>query len=159
MCGLAGSGKTTFAQALEARGFTRLSVDEELWSRYGRFGVDYPADRYAELSARVRLEMRQRMVTLVEQGRNVVVDSAFWQRAARDEVKALVESHGGRWRLVYLQLELDELRQRLAVRAERCDANAAFVITDEILAGYVADFEPPQGEGEEDGTALATEVG
>jgi predicted kinase len=159
MCGLAGSGKTTFAQALEARGFVRLSVDEELWRRYGRYGVDYAADRYSELSAVVRLEVRRRMVSLVEQGQDVVVDSAFWQRAARDDVKALVEAHGGHWRLVHLQLDEDELRRRLAVRAERFDANAAFPITDEMLTGYLADFEPPQGEGEEDGSALVTAIG
>ncbi len=30
MCGVAGSGKTTYAQGLEAQGYTRLSVDEEI---------------------------------------------------------------------------------------------------------------------------------
>lgn len=42
MCGVAGSGKTTVAQQLEARGMVRLSVDEEIWSRFGRYGLDYP---------------------------------------------------------------------------------------------------------------------
>jgi AAA domain len=39
MCGVAGSGKTTWARALEARGLVRLSIDEEIWSRFGRYGV------------------------------------------------------------------------------------------------------------------------
>jgi GTPase SAR1 family protein len=43
MCGMAGSGKTTFSQRLEASGFTRLSIDEEVWQRFGRYGIDYPS--------------------------------------------------------------------------------------------------------------------
>lgn len=42
MCGVAGSGKTTYAQQLEKEGYIRLSIDEELWSAYGRCGIDYP---------------------------------------------------------------------------------------------------------------------
>lgn len=30
MCGVAGSGKTTFSQQLEKEGFIRLSIDEEI---------------------------------------------------------------------------------------------------------------------------------
>ncbi|MGE7823289.1 AAA family ATPase [Paenibacillus sp. NPDC093718] len=39
MCGVAGSGKTTFAQRLEQRGFVRLSIDEEM-KKYGLQMVD-----------------------------------------------------------------------------------------------------------------------
>lgn len=31
MCGVAGSGKTTFSLELEKVGFVRLSIDEEIW--------------------------------------------------------------------------------------------------------------------------------
>ncbi|WP_224773312.1 AAA family ATPase [Metabacillus idriensis] len=43
MCGVAGSGKTTFAQQLEKKGFVRLSIDEEIWSSKGHYFIDYPA--------------------------------------------------------------------------------------------------------------------
>ncbi|MBN8210007.1 AAA family ATPase [Bacillus sp. NTK071] len=39
MCGIAGSGKTTFSQVLEQEGFVRLSVDEEIWATHGRFKI------------------------------------------------------------------------------------------------------------------------
>ncbi|MEV7213271.1 AAA family ATPase [Kitasatospora cineracea] len=46
MCGLPGSGKSTYAQALERRGYTRLSIDEVVWARTGRDGADLdPAGR------------------------------------------------------------------------------------------------------------------
>ena len=46
MCGVAGSGKTSLSQALEAKGFRRLSIDEEIWDRFGRYGVDYRPEDY-----------------------------------------------------------------------------------------------------------------
>ncbi|MEV1201147.1 AAA family ATPase [Microbispora rosea] len=38
MCGVAGAGKTTYAQELEQRGYARLSIDEAVWALIGRDG-------------------------------------------------------------------------------------------------------------------------
>lgn len=149
MCGVAGSGKTTYAKALEAQGFVRLSIDEEVWARFGRYGIDYQPAEYARLSAAAERVLRERLVTLVRQGRDVVVDFSFWQRATRDRCKRLVEAAGGTWRLVHLAVDLVLLRERLDRRGERFDANAAFPVNEEVLAAYLAAFEEPQGEGEE----------
>jgi len=152
-CGVAGSGKTTYAQRLEAQGYVRLSVDEEIWHRFGRYGIDYTPDQYARLSRDAEDVLRHRLVDLIGRGRDVVVDLSFWRRVSRDEYKQLVETAGGRWRLVYLQVPPDVLRQRLSQRAHRFDANAAFAITDDVLNTYLASFEAPSGEGEEVTTA------
>lgn len=148
-CGVAGSGKTTYAQRLETQGYVRLSVDEEVWHRFGRYGIDYSADQYARLSQEAEDVLRRRLVELTGRGRDVVVDLSFWRRASRDEYKQLVETEGGRWRLVYLQVTSDVLRQRLSQRSHRFDANASFAITDDVLNTYLANFEAPSGEGEE----------
>jgi predicted kinase len=148
VCGVAGAGKTTYAQRLEAEGYARLSIDEVIWERFGRFGVDYEAERYEEHSARAEAIMRERLVELVRQGRDVVVERSFWQKAARDDYKRLVADAGATWQLVYLKVEREQLRERLAARAARFDANAAFPITDETLDRFLAGFEEPDGEGE-----------
>ena len=36
MCGVCGSGKTTYAKKKEQEGYIRLSIDEEMWKLYGR---------------------------------------------------------------------------------------------------------------------------
>ena len=51
MCGVAGAGKTTYAKELEAQGYARLSIDEEVWERFGRYGVDYDPSMYEKHSA------------------------------------------------------------------------------------------------------------
>jgi predicted kinase len=149
LCGLAGSGKTTYAQSLETEGYVRLSVDEEIWRRFGRYGVDYEPARYDEHTEVARRAVRERMLALIAQRRDVVIDSSFWQRSTRQAYKELIEQAGGRWRLVYLKADPAVLRQRLHTRAERFDANAAFPITDALLDRYLEGFEEPVHEGEE----------
>ncbi|WP_337097992.1 YfiT family bacillithiol transferase [Paenibacillus sp. YIM B09110] len=88
------------------------------------------------------------MVSLIEGKQCVVVDFSFWQRQRRNEYKRAIEAAGGEWELVYLKVSPDELRDRLRIRSERFDANAAFTITEQILTSFLNGFETPSGEGE-----------
>lgn len=148
MCGIAGSGKTTFSQTLEKDGFVRLSIDEEVWSTNGRYGIDYPVEKYREYLDEAHVRLRNKLVKLIQDKKQVVVDSSFWQRTERDEYKQLIENSGGKWRLIYLKVHPDELRKRLKIRNQRFDANAAFTITEEILTIFLNGFEEPRDEGE-----------
>ncbi|MWC27575.1 AAA family ATPase [Paenibacillus sp. MMS18-CY102] len=148
MCGVAGSGKTTFAQQIEKAGYIRLSIDEEIWSANGRYGIDYSPDDYEQLKSAAEAKLRKELITHVRNQRCVVVDFSFWARKRRDEYKRIIEEAGGRWALIYLKVRPEELRERLRIRSERFDANAAFPITEEILSSYLSGFEQPIGEGE-----------
>ena len=127
----------------------RLSIDEEIWSRFGRFGIDYPAGEYPSLGETAQRVLRERLLELLDQDRDVVLDFSFWRRADRERYKRLIEGAGGRWRLIYLRADPSLLRRRLEARAARFDANAAFPMTDAVLDAYLAGFEAPDGEGEE----------
>ena len=148
MCGIAGSGKTTLSQNLEKHGYVRLSIDEEVWSTNGRYGIDYPVEKYREYLDVAHIGLRNKLVELIEDKKQVVVDSSFWNRSERDEYKRLIENSGGKWRLIYLKVHPDELRKRLKIRSQRFDANAAFTITEEILSTFLNGFEEPRDEGE-----------
>ena len=148
-CGPAGSGKTTFARELERQGYVRLSVDEEVYRRFGRYGVDIPTERFAEYNELVEPTLQDRVVELVHQGSDVVVDLSFWRRADRDRYKRLIDEAGGRWRLVYFRVPRGELHRRVVERARlRVDPNA-FPVRPELLDSFLATFEVPDGEGEE----------
>ncbi|WP_163102185.1 AAA family ATPase [Peribacillus alkalitolerans] len=148
MCGIAGSGKTTFSQKLEKEGFLRLSIDEEVWSTNGRYGIDYPTEKYREYLDEAHLRLRENLVKLIHDKQQVVVDSSFWKGTERDEFKQLIETTGGKWRLIYLKVDPNDLRKRLKIRSIRFDANAAFPISEEILTSFLNGFEAPKGEGE-----------
>lgn len=148
MCGLAGSGKTTASQALEAKGFLRLSFDEVLWQVCGQYGVDYPAEAYAEKQAVARAALMDRVLDALMTRTPVVVDSAFWSQEARDNYRALAASFDCTCRLLYLNADHALLRERLERRAGRFDANAAFPVTEDMLKRFLQSFQPPHDEDE-----------
>ncbi|MCD0449448.1 ATP-binding protein [Actinocorallia sp. API 0066] len=80
LVGLTVSGKTTLAKLLEERGVVRLSVDEEVFARHGRYGVDYHESEYRALEAPVVEEVYRRLEALVADGRDVVLDAGLWRR-------------------------------------------------------------------------------
>jgi len=102
LSGLTGSGKTTFAKALEAAGVVRLSVDEEVFAGHGRYGIDYPHHEYRARERPVVEDIRRRLIDLVHAGRCVVLDYGLWLRSEREDYKRLVQEAGGRRRLIDL---------------------------------------------------------
>jgi predicted kinase len=147
MCGLPGSGKSTYAQALERRGYTRLSIDEVVWERIGCDAAELDPDEYERHKATAEQELWHELIRLMDACQPVVVDYSFWNRATRKRYKALIESHGCRWELVHLKASLVTLQRRLAVRNELHGANSVSV-SGELLDRYFASFEEPIGEGE-----------
>jgi predicted kinase len=144
MCGVAGSGKTTFAQNLQRYGCVRLSIDEEIWSTYGRYGIDYAAEKYLEYQQTAEHRLRRILIECLERGSNVVIDYSFWRRSKRDEYRALIKDHHRPAQLIYMQADLRTLKTRLREREQRFDANAAFAITEATLSQYLWGFEAPQ---------------
>lgn len=148
MCGLAGSGKTTFSMELAAKGFERLGLDEEVWARFGRYGLDYPAEAYDGHLAAARAILIEKLSSHMIASRAVVVDSAFWSRAHRDDFKLRIAAAGRPWSLVYMKTPEAVLRARLAVRAERFDANAALPIDEATFSQFLRSFQEPMDEGQ-----------
>ncbi|GAA1434010.1 ATP-binding protein [Streptomyces thermospinosisporus] len=147
LAGLTGSGKTTVAQALAARGFTRLSVDEEVHRLHGRYGVDYPEHTYFERERPVIAAIRQRFLKEIEAGNDVVLDHGLWRRTERDAWRQAAREAGGHPQVVYLPADRTELLRRLAERNQREDANA-LTVTPEALDDFFARFDVPAEDEE-----------
>ena len=148
MCGVCGSGKTTYAKEKEKEGYIRLSIDEEMWKAYGRKGVDYPDDQYEELSKKVELLLREKLLSLIQNGENVVIDFSFWNKENRNFYRKLIENVGGTVELVYMKASFETLQKRLAKRNLHLNANSPFIITNEILEHHYYGFQEPCDEGE-----------
>ena len=148
MCGVCGSGKTTYAKQKEKEGYVRLSIDEEMWEIYGKKGIDYPDDRYDELSEKVEDMLRERLLHLIKDGKDVVIDFSFWNREKRGFYRSVIEEAGGTIELVYMKASKETLQKRLKKRNQHLNANAPFIITEEILEHHYNGFEEPHREGE-----------
>ena len=106
MCGVCGSGKTTYAKQKEKHGYVRLSIDEEMWKTYGRKGIDYPDSRYEELSDKVEVMLREKLIGLIKDGKNVVIDFSFWSRENRDFYRVIIP--GGEREKKYNEWQADK---------------------------------------------------
>jgi predicted kinase len=147
LAGLTGSGKTTVAQALAARGFTRLSVDEEVHRIHGRYGVDYPEHTYFERERPVVEAIRRRFIEELRAGNDVVLDHGLWRRGERDAWREAARRAGGHPLIIYLPADRDDLLRRLAERNRREDANA-LTVTPEALDDFFARFDVPGADEE-----------
>jgi AAA domain len=60
---------------------------------------------------------------LLRQGHDVLLDYGFSSQEFRDECNALIEGAGARWRLLYFDVDPEELKRRLHERNQHDDAN------------------------------------
>lgn len=148
MCGVCGSGKTTYAKQKEKEGYLRLSIDEEMWANYGRLGADYPESEYERLSEETEKKLRQKMIELIKSGQNLVIDFSFWSKANRAQYRQLILKTGGTPELVYMKADKEILCRRIKIRNQSIHANSPFVITEQVLEHHYNGFEEPFGEGE-----------
>jgi predicted kinase len=150
LCGFVGSGKTTYARELERSGVVRLSIDELVFDRHGRHGVDYAEHDYPVLSAEAADELDGRLVELLAAGTSVALDYGLWSKEDREHCEALAEANGATWRLVYFKAGPGVLRRRLRERNARSDHDAnALRVGPRHFDEFLTRFHPPAGEGEE----------
>lgn len=148
LCGLTGSGKTTYAQKLVQSGATRLSLDEAVFERYGSYGIDYPQSRFFEYETIVKKQLEEHFVELIMSNKSVVLDYGFWKKEFRDYYKSLCNEHNAKWRLLYFKVSKNKLLERLNKRNKRTDANA-IPVTESDLDDFYERFEEPRSEGQE----------
>lgn len=138
-CGPAGAGKSTYAHRLESDGFVRLSFDDEAW---GRGFASHPLD--PAVRAEIEVELRQRLLRLIGEDADVVLDFSFWSKAMRAEYRQLIEPTGVIPETIYLRtpraVALDRVRQRAD------DHPDAVRLADEVAAAYYDHFEPPTAD-------------
>ena len=139
MCGPAGSGKSTYAQRLEAEGMVRLSFDLEMWRR----GITT-----VPLSQNVRdeieVDLRATLLRLVAEGTDVVLDFSFWSRRMRDDYRELLEPTGVVPETFYLATDRETVLDR--ARARRRSHADDLVLTEELAVQYFDHFEAPTSD-------------
>ena len=89
---------------------TSLSIDQYIWDHHGRYGIDYPPEKYSEYQSEASDELDELFVRLLKRNRvqvldgedvqiprrpmTIVLDYSFATWADRDEVKGIVEREG-----------------------------------------------------------------
>ncbi|MFF9013778.1 AAA family ATPase [Streptomyces sp. NPDC014870] len=136
MVGLPGSGKTTRARQLaHEHGALRLTPDDWMIPLFGESDADGKRDV---------LEGRMLWLALeaVRLGTDVVVDYGCWSRDERSAVRSLAETAGARFRMVYVPVDEETQRTRIAHRWATAPEET-FPLTEADLRHGRALFEEP----------------
>ena len=141
LCGLPGSGKTTFAKALEGNGIIRFTLDEKFFEKYGK---DFPFERYQEYERQIKLAILESVKSLIKESASVILDWGFWKSTEREAVKRFAEAQGADWELLYFRCSTERLLDRVKNRKK----NDNHIITHAMMQSFIANFEEPNDEGE-----------
>ncbi len=140
LCGTTGSGKTTLAAELEqALPGIRFGTDAWMIELFGHHMTRALFDARDRSIKELQWGMVERLVAL---GVHVVLDYGFWSADQRADAARRVAAAGGEPVLIYLDVPVATLLQRL----ERRNANlppGTFEVTSEMLELFLAKFEPP----------------
>jgi predicted kinase len=137
--GLPGAGKTTRAKELEiSASALRMTPDE--W-QIALFGDRNPPDKRDLVEGKlIQLGMRA-----AELGTNVVLDFGFWGKDERSALRWIADTVGARSQVVYLPIDHEEQRSRVANRFATTP-DQTFHISDVELEQWRTQFQAPDDE-------------
>lgn len=139
LCGLPGSGKTTYARQLVAwHNAVLLNHDERMRSRHG---VNPPLAIFASAAAIITEELWAEVATHLAGGRDVVLDWGFWTRASRDDARRRIELMGAKSALYRLVCP-DAIARHRTIERTRLGGAGALEINAEAWDSFSAKFEP-----------------
>ena len=139
MVGLPGAGKTFHARELEASARAlRLTPDE--W-QIALFGDQNPPDKRDLVEGKlIQLGMRA-----AELGIDVVLDFGFWSKDERSALRWIAGTVGARSQVVYLPIDHEEQRRRVAGRFATTPGQT-FRMSDVELEQWRTQFQAPDDD-------------
>ncbi|MFH8577808.1 ATP-binding protein [Streptomyces zaomyceticus] len=140
MVGLPGAGKTTRARQLaEEHGALRLTPDDWMIPLFGEAEPDGKRD---VLEGR----MLWLAVEAIRLGTDVVVDFGCWSRDERSAIRRLAEAEKARFRMVYLPVDDETQRARIAHRLATAPRETLPITEADLLDGRARFEEPDAAE-------------
>jgi predicted kinase len=148
ICGLPGSGKTTFAKTLaEREGAVRFSIDEwisKLFVSNCAPQWEMPINEATQATYRCFSIIWPMSKQLLRRGVPVVLDTALFLKKHRLSVAQLAEEVGVRSKLHYVKADLEICRRRVRERNQNVQPNMDFMfVSDERFDFFAHRFEQP----------------
>lgn len=139
MCGPAGSGKSAYARKLEKEGMIILSYDEESFKR----GITrHPLPE--KVAEEIKHELDEKLISLLQQGRNVVLDYSFWSALMRKEYIELLKEYGIVPEIYYIKVSKEVAMDR--IRRRRGSHKNEIRLSEEMASFYFDHFQPPSSD-------------
>jgi len=143
MVGLPCSGKTTRAKELENDlAALRLTPDEWHVNLFGHDVNDPEHDNRHGIIENLLWQVAARALSL---GTNVILDFGFWAKAERDDFRLHAKELGARSEIIFMDVDADELMNRLRTRNENL-TNTVHYIPEDLMLSWIDFFQRPDEE-------------
>ena len=160
LCGPPGSGKTTLAKSLAARGHgLRICTDD--WQE--SLGVDHSDDDFHE---RLQTRLYRHALDLLEHDQDVVLEDGLWMKVERDEKLADARCRGARAELHLFDRTFEQLWTRIgnrnrheaigAVEIDRSDFERIWSLFERPDSSELAQFDSYEIHGADDSKQAGT---
>lgn len=143
LCGMPAAGKTATAKRIELeKGAVRFTLDERMIAQYEFSIFD---KQYGYLASVEKDRIWEEAKEILQQGGDVILDWSLWSRESRIKWPRKVLDEGHNYKLIYLDVPIEVLRQRLSRRNADDSVTAHFVPLEEMERFWPI-FEPPSSE-------------
>jgi predicted kinase len=143
ICGLPGSGKTTFAKRLTVKKrAVRFTLDEWVISLYG---TDHPAQNYPTYEKRCIELIASISEQLLRSELDIILDFGFFKKRGRDRFRKLAKKYKTTAKVYYLNTNEKIIRKRIDSRNKHRKKHK-HVISRSLLKIFMSDFEEPTQE-------------
>lgn len=141
LCGLPGTGKTTYAKSIESDNIIRLSLDEELFKLFGK---DFSPEKYSFFEEETKKILFVKAIDLINDDKSVILDWGFWKKEEREETRKKLLDSGVNVKLIYFKVSREEMEKRINNR----DILDNHIITTDMLDKFFNEFEEPNDKEE-----------
>jgi len=142
LCGLTGSGKSTWAAERAKRGAMVFSSDQWMIRLYGHHMPRELFDTRVANCMELIFDQANRLAAL---GVDAVIEGPTWRRAERQRASQRLAASGAELTLYWFDVPIDELRRRLVIRNAALPPNT-FEVTAAMLTEFAGWFEPPTAD-------------
>lgn len=139
MCGPAGSGKSTLAKKFESTGMTILSYDEESFKRGFN---EHPLPQ--EVLEDIKTYLDEKLISLIMQNIDIVLDYSFWSREMRNEYISLLKKYDIEPKIYYIKTPKGVCMER--IRKRNGNHQNDIILTEQTASAYYDHFQPPTDE-------------
>lgn len=142
LCGLPGSGKSTFAQRLvRERSAVRFANDDWMLALFGR---NPPEERFREVFAKIEMLQWGLAAELLRRGLDVIWDYGVWSRSDRADLYRRCTEAGAGFVLYEIVCGFETAVRRVTGRSSICGDH--FIIDRGAMEQFRARFEAPSPE-------------
>ena len=139
MCSPAGAGKSTLAKKIESTGMTILSYDEESFKRGFN---EHPLPQ--EVLEDIKTYLDEKLISLIMQNIDIVLDYSFWSREMRNEYILLLKKYDIELKIYYIKTPKEVCMER--IRKRNGNHQNDIILTEQTVSTYYDHFQPPTDE-------------